>query len=78
MEFTRDGYHMDYGAGRYAVACTWYETLIKPYTHISMFGNILRPHMGNMHVDDHNAPYIQKAAKHAVKRPFKVKVVKVN
>ncbi len=78
MEFTRDGYHMDYGAGRYAVACTWYETLIKPYTHISMSGNTLRPHMGNMHVDDHNAPYIQKAAKHAVKRPFKVKVVKVN
>lgn len=77
MEFTRDGYHMDYGGGRYAVACTWYEKLIKPYTHISMMGNTLRPAMGNMHVTDHNAPFMQKAAKRAVKSPFKVKSVKV-
>lgn len=77
MEFTRDGYHMDYGAGRYAAACTWYETLIKPFTHCSMMGNTLRLEMGNMHVTDQNAPYLQKAAKKASKRPFKVREVKI-
>lgn len=78
LEFTRDGYHMDLGAGRYAAACTWYECLIKPYTHQSMMGNTLRLQMGNMHVTDQNAPHLQKAAKRAVKHPFKVKAVKVN
>lgn len=77
MEFTRDGYHMDYGAGRYAAACTWYETLIKPYTRRSMMGNTLRLEMGNLHVTDQNAPYLQKAAKRAAKRPFKVRAVMV-
>ena len=76
MDFTRDGYHMDYGAGRYAAACVWYETLIKPYTRISMMGNTLRPQVG-WAVTDQMAPYIQKAAKRAVKSPFKAREIKV-
>lgn len=76
MDFTRDGYHMDYGSGRYAVACTWYETLIKPYTQHSMVGNTLRPAVGTPVTDD-MAPYIHKAAKQASKCPFKVREVKV-
>ena len=76
MDFTRDGYHMDYGAGRYAAACVWYETLIKPYTHISMVGNTLRPDVG-WKVTDKMAPYIHKAAKRATKSPFKAREVKV-
>ena len=27
---TRDGYHMDYGIGRYIIACTLYESLFQP------------------------------------------------
>ena len=76
MDFTRDGYHMDYGAGRYAAACVWYETLIKPYTHISMMGNTLRPDIG-WRVTDKMAPYIHKAAKRAAKSPFKAREIKV-
>lgn len=76
MDFTRDGYHMDYGSGRYAVACTWYETLIKPYTQRTMVGNTLRPAVGTP-VTDHMASYIHKAAKQATKKPFKVREVKV-
>lgn len=76
MDFTRDGYHMDYGAGRYAAACVWYETLIKPYTRISMMGNTLRPQVGWI-VTDQMVPYIHKAAKRAAKSPFKVREVKV-
>ena len=75
-DFTRDGYHMDFGAGRYALACTWYEKLIRPYTHRSMMGNTLRLDLGEVKVTDQTAPYLQKAARQAVKRPFKVRAVK--
>ena len=75
-DFTRDGYHMDFGAGRYALACTWYEKLIRPYTHRSMMGNTLRLDLGDVKVTDQTAPYLQKAARQAVKRPFKVRAVK--
>ena len=75
-DFTRDGYHMDLGAGRYALACTWYETLIKPYTHLSMMGNSLRLDLGDVKVTDTTAPYCQKAAKKAARKPFKVQRIK--
>ena len=75
-DFTRDGYHMDLGAGRYALACTWYETLIKPYTRLSMMGNSLRLDLGDVKVTDTTAPYCQKAAKKAAKKPFKVQRIK--
>lgn len=76
-DLTRDGYHMDMGAGRYALACVWYETLIKPYTRLSMMGNTLRIDDGGVKVTDHTAPYCQKAAKQAAKNPFKVKAIKM-
>ena len=75
-DFTRDGYHMDLGAGRYALACTWYETLIKPYTRLSMMGNGLRLDLGDVKVTDTTAPYCQKAAKKAARKPFKVQRIK--
>ncbi len=75
-DFTRDGYHMDFGAGRYALACTWYESIVKPYTKRSMMGNGVRLDLGEIKVTDTTAPYCQKAAKQAVKRPFKVQAVK--
>ncbi len=31
LDFTRDGSHADLGAGRYALACTWINVLIKDY-----------------------------------------------
>lgn len=76
MDFTRDGYHLDLGNGRYAAACVWYETLIEPYTHISMVGNTLRPEVGSP-VTEQMAPYIHKAASRAVKCPFRVREIKV-
>lgn len=71
-DFTRDGFHIDLGAGRYALACTWYETLIEPYTHRSMVGNKLRLDMGEIKVTDETAPIIQRAARAAVEHPFTV------
>lgn len=70
LDLTRDGFHMGYGAGRYALACTWYEQLIEPYTNRSMVGNTLRINKGNINVTPIIAAYCQKAAKMAVRRQF--------
>lgn len=78
LDMTRDGYHMDLGAGRYTLSCVWYETLIKPYTRKSMMGNTLYTNLGNVHVTEHNAPYFHKAAKKATKKPFKPRKIKHN
>ena len=77
-DLTRDGFHMGHGAGRYTLACTWYETLVEPYTGKSMMGNTLRVCGGLVSVSDIVALYCQKAAKRAAKRPFKVSNIKVS
>lgn len=69
MDFTRDGYHMDFGAGRYALACTWYEVLIRPFTHRSMRNNSLLSIWGEMKVDDRMASYCRQAAWRAARGP---------
>ena len=76
IDLTRDGYHMGYGAGRYTLACTWYEELIEPHTSISMVGNTLRINKGMVAVTPLVAAYCQKAAAMAVKKNFAVKEVK--
>lgn len=75
-DLTRDGYHMGYGAGRYTLACTWYETLIEPYTNTSMIGNTLRINKGSVAVTPIVAAYCQKAAKMANRKKYVVKEVK--
>ena len=77
-DLTRDGYHMGHGAGRYALACTWYEALVEPYTGKSMMNNTLRVCGGLVSVSDVVALYCQKAAKKAVKHPLKVSAIKVS
>ena len=77
-DLTRDGFHMGHGAGRYALACTWYETLVEPYTGKSMMGNTLRVCGGLVSVSDIVALYCQKAAKKAAKHPYKVSNIKVS
>ena len=69
MDFTRDGYHMDFGAGRYALACTWYEVLIRPFTHRTMRNNSLLSIWGDMKVDDRMASYCRQAAWRAARGP---------
>ncbi len=76
QDLTRDGYHMGYGAGRYALACTWYEVLIAPYTKRSMLGNTLRINKGMVAVTPATAAYCQKAAQRAVRHNFSVKKIK--
>ena len=42
---TRDGYHIDYGIGRYIVACTLFESLFEPVYGISILGNNSKPNI---------------------------------
>ena len=62
--FTRDGYHLSLGLGRFTAACTWYEFFLK------------KPVMKNTYippgVTKEEAMVAKKAAHLAVKRPFKV------
>ncbi|MCI1778350.1 MAG: DUF4886 domain-containing protein [Bacteroidales bacterium] len=76
LDMTRDGYHLDMGAGRYAVACGWFEALIKPTLGISVKGNGLRTDKGNINVTDGNAEMIQEIARKAVRNPFKTQRIK--
>lgn len=69
-DLTRDGYHMDYGAGRYALACVWYETLIRPFARKSMRDDTLRIEKGDVHVDDRVAALCRKAARKAARKNF--------
>ena len=62
--FTRDGYHLSLGLGRFTAACTWYEFFLK------------KPVIKNSYiptgVSPEEAQVAKKAAHLAVKRPFKV------
>lgn len=66
LEYTRDGHHLDLGAGRYTAACTWYETLIKPHSGIDILGNPFRTFVGNIPVTEKNYRLFQEAAYNAV------------
>ena len=61
---------MDYGAGRYALACVWYETLIRPFARKSMRDDTLRIEKGDVHVDDRVAALCRKAARKAARKNF--------
>ena len=79
-DLTRDGYHLDYGAGRYAAACTWYETLIRPFTGkpvVSSSLEIVGKGKGSVDAKGDVALYSRRAAELAAKKPFKVREVKV-
>lgn len=67
-EFTRDGYHMSHGAGRYAAACLWFEYFLQPAFGKSVVGNSLRMPSADSPVDDALAPVLQKFAAEALDR----------
>lgn len=69
-EFTRDGYHMSYGVGRYAAACVWFEYLIAPAYKTTVLGNSLRLPDAKVPVTDANVIPLQQAAVDAVADPY--------
>ena len=79
-DFTRDGYHLDYGAGRYAAACVWYETLVRPFAGKRVVDSsleITNKGKGSRDAAGDVARYSRKAAEMAAKKPFKVREIKI-
>lgn len=60
----RDGYHLDYGIGRYIAACTWLEAV----TNLSAVGKVYHPSS----IDDLMATIGQNAAHNAILNPNSV------
>lgn len=65
---TRDGYHLDLNVGRYTASCTWFEAIFKQ----NVVGNLYKPEK----VSGADALIAQKAARKAVKKPYKVSRIK--
>ncbi|MGL4851094.1 MAG: DUF4886 domain-containing protein [Phocaeicola sp.] len=65
LDLTVDGYHIDLGMGRYALACTWFEALIAPVLGVTVVGNSFTTSKGNVSVTDENREEVQKCAKRA-------------
>lgn len=77
FEFCRDGKswsHMDYMAGRYVAACTWFEFFLKPCFGTSVLGNTYMPPTGSagVSVTAENREFIQRAAVLACQSPFEI------
>lgn len=66
-DLTRDGFHMDYKYGRYATACTWFETLIKPVFGKGVMGNGCILEGTEQQMTPKEAKALQKAAVKACK-----------
>ena len=75
LDLTRDGYHADLGAGRYTLACTWFETLIAPFVKTTIIGNSFRVNDGNVPVTNDNYLLCQKAAQYACDNPFVISII---
>ncbi|MDR2146909.1 MAG: DUF4886 domain-containing protein [Tannerella sp.] len=74
-DLTRDGSHIDFGAGRYTLACTWFQALIAPCLGKTIVGNTCRIDNGNVPVTEDNFLMCQKAAQFACSRRFEVSIL---
>ena len=77
---TRDDWHLCFGVGRYIAACTWYETLLEPFFHVSISGRDASHTLTlseqedptSLPVTDDNRSLCQQCAYQAVQNPFNV------
>lgn len=75
LDLTRDGHHIDFGAGRYTLACTWFQTLIAPCFHTSITNTSFETTQGNVPVTKDNYQLCQKAAQYACNDKFNIAVI---
>ena len=83
LYLTRDNWHLCMGVGRYLAACTFFESVITPISHISVLGNTAIHQLtddekykynGSVAVDETNRLLCQLCALNAVKFPFVVTI----
>ncbi len=68
--FCRDGYHLDYGIGRFTAACTWYEVL----TGLSVIDNAYKPSV----LSTTEANIAKSAAHNAVLQPTEITTIDIS
>ena len=71
MSLNRDGYHLDYLYGRYAVALTWYAVLFGG----DALANTFVPHLDGVETDMEKIEVIRHAVKKIVDRGFVIEEV---
>lgn len=69
-DLTRDGYHLDYGMGRYAAACVWYKVLIEPFTGKKLRDSEVFTLKGDRFVVQMERAYCITAAEKAAKKLY--------
>lgn len=79
QDLSRDGYHLDYGIGRYTAACAVFDSIFEPVLGLSLDNNsyrfdITNPQSSNhcIAVTDDNVGLCHKAARFATENPFTV------
>ena len=73
MDLTRDGFHLDYGMGRYAAACVWYKVLIEPFTRKALKDSEVFTLKADRFVTTGERAYCITVAERAAKNPYGVK-----
>ena len=74
-DLTRDGFHIDLGAGRYTLACTWFQCIIAPCLDCTISNNPFRVDKGEVPVSNTNYKLCQMAAQYACSRRFEVSTI---
>ena len=72
LDLTRDGYHLNPGAGRYTAACAWFQTLVAPAFGTNVAGNGCRLAGTPHELTPQEAEACQEAARRACIRRFSV------
>lgn len=79
-QLTRDGWHLDYGIGRYIAACTWVQSLYGPVYDLTVMGNTALPVIDSNRpkryvsqpVTEENRGTAQHCAVEAVQNPYQL------
>lgn len=71
-DFTRDGYHIDLGAGRFLLSYTFFQSIIAPMTKDTLQTDSFRVNAGNMGVTDENIDLLTECARLAIKQKYKL------
>lgn len=72
LDFTRDGYHIDLGVGRFTLACTWFQALIAPCFGLDINNLPYIPFNDGTPVSLENYKICRKAAKDASDHKFAI------
>jgi hypothetical protein len=72
LELSRDRFHLSYSVGRYAAACTWFQSLVAPSFKTTIEGNKARLQGTKNEITDEQAEECQRASRKACADVFEI------